>query len=237
MTAEDAEDAAKAPATNPDRRWRVRITAEEPFTYRLMGWELRFDSAQATIHYRPGQPIDVHFDGRAGGGTWVSDFAIAPDAALRRWTVRLSDFPLGGPDSHRAAASGTPSGCWSGDVEATAGADGDVRFQANLSLRDASLDSAPPFLRAFRAHLKALGFDNAIDLGLEAQGDLASFQVSRLQAASGSHRLDLSGSVQTLGMLLDLTGTCDKQVEVQIAGSLVDPDWKVAPPRQPAAPK
>ena len=118
-----------------------------------------------------------------------------------------------------------------------AGADGDVRFQANLSLRDASLDSAPPFLRAFRAHLKALGFDNAIDLGLEAQGDLASFQVSRLQAASGSHRLDLSGSVQTLGMLLDLTGTCDKQVEVQIAGSLVDPDWKVAPPRQPAAPK
>lgn len=199
----------------------ARVSAQAPFTYRLAGQQLRFDSAEAVVTWRPGQPATVHFDGRAGAGTWVMDLQIAADLDLQRSTLRLADIPCG-----RAGSLLGPAGRLSGTAEFTATAGDPLGFQADLTARGAQLGQAAPPLRAFLPLLRSLQIDDPVDVAIRMNGERGTLHVSRLQFASGLHHLDLTGTVELFGASLNLSGSYDGRLHVRITGTPAQPVWE-----------
>jgi len=198
----------------------ARLSVQAPFTYRLAGQQLRFDSADAAVNWRPGQPASVHFDGRAGGGTWIADLEIGADLELQRSAMQLSDIPCSDVGSLLG-----PAGRLSGTVEFAAAADDPLGFQADLTARGTQLQQAAP-LRAFLPLLRSLQFGDAIDVALQVNGEHGTLRVPRLQFASGPHHLDLSGAIQLFGASLDLSGNYDGRLNVRVSGTLAEPVWE-----------
>jgi hypothetical protein len=208
--------------------WRARFSAQAPFTYHLAGQRLRFDSAEGVADWRLGQPASVHFDGRAGGGNWVTDLEISADLELQRSTMRLSNIPSGNVGSLLGQ-----TGRLSGTVEFHPAAGDPLGVHADLALRGAQLDRAAS-LRPFLPLLQSLRFGEAVDVALQADGgEHGTVHVSRLQFASGPHHLDLSGAIELFGASLDLSGSCDGRLGVRITGTPSDPVWETAQPSQP----
>jgi hypothetical protein len=209
----------------------ARLSAQAPFTYHLAGQQLRFDSAEAVVNWRLGQPASVHFDGRAGGGTWVTDLEIATDLELQRSTMQLSDVPC----SNVGSLLGQ-TGRVSGTVEFTATAGDPLGFQADLTARGTQLQQAAAPLRAFLPLLQSLQFDDAVDVALRVNGERGTLHVSRLQFASGPDRLDLSGAIELFGASLDLSGNYDGRLNVRITGTLAEPVLETVQPAPAASP-
>ncbi|MBV8901506.1 MAG: hypothetical protein JOY92_15495 [Verrucomicrobia bacterium] len=199
---------------------RARVSAPAPFTYHLAGQQLRFDSAEAKVNWRRGQPATVHFDGRAGAGTWLTDVEIAADLELQRSTMQLSDVPCGNVGSLLG-----PAGRLSGTAEFTATADDPLGFRADLTARGTQLEQAPP-LRAFLPLLRSLRLNDPVDVALRIDGERGTLHVSRLQFASGLHHLDLSGTIELFGLSLDLSGNYDGRRNVRIRGTPAEPVWE-----------
>jgi hypothetical protein len=87
------------------------------------------------------------------------------------------------------------------------------------------------------ARLEPLGFREPVDVNLRFRLDPVSLRLISLQLASGSHSLQLSGSVFFLGELVDFAGKNDDgTIHIRGFGTIQDPIWQLASPARRVEP-
>jgi hypothetical protein len=215
--------------------FHVQVETRGPLRWRYGGHEFPLEDLRLTAAASTGQPLVVQGQGRCYGGSWTAGLTYRLLSGERTASVQATQVDLGQLEPRFPFLRGC-TGLFSGHLEVFEDRKNVKVLTGGFELVGAHLGESV-LLRSVCGRLQAAGLAASGDLAVQFAGDDVQLDISALTYHAGNHRLELQGTMGSLGTPLSLNGSLDGRLPLRAAGSLFDPDWEIGSlPVSPGAP-
>ncbi|HEY0792203.1 MAG TPA: hypothetical protein VGD78_14155, partial [Chthoniobacterales bacterium] len=203
----------------------VQVKAQGATHWRYGGHEFPLENLEIAASTGPGQPLVVQGQGGCYGGRWTARLTYQVPSGERNVFVQATQVDLAPLEPRFPFLRGC-TGLFSGHLELL-----ENRKNVKVLTGEFRLAGTPfgesVLLRSVYPRLRAAGLPTSGDLAVQFTGDGVEVGIPAFVYQADGHRLELQGTMGSLGAPLNLSGSLDGRLPVRAAGSLFDPDWEV----------
>jgi hypothetical protein len=220
------ESAGKSEPGN--RALSIKVHSTEPFSFRWGTLDLPFDSGDSEFLVSRKEVRLIRLNGCLGSGVCTADASAtfqgensATEAQFRFNEIDLAKL------GHATYWLQPYSGQITGMLTFRQTNQKDTVVTGSIHLAQARFEDAPLF-QPVASRLRAIGLQDpsTLDLQFEAAGE--NVKIETLKLWSAGHSLNLTGSIELLGGLVDLAGQVDEEaLFARVTGTIESPEWQV----------